>query len=113
MEVNGTFLYGIEHEGRRLRNFTMRLPTMEDVERALESAQGEVGNAACTARIERHKWAQCLSIEGLPDGRVSAALLAALPAREWGVLQKAEEELLKKLEAASAAPAESGCELSA
>ena len=39
--------------------------------------------------------------------------LAGLAAREWGILKTAEDELVKKLEAASAAPAENCAEPSA
>ena len=112
MEIRGTFTYGLEYEERRCRDFTLRLPTLEDVECALEAAQAEA-STPCTARIERHKWARCLSIDGVPGDKVTAALLAGLPAQEWGVLQKAEDELLKKIVAASAAPAESSGEQSA
>ena len=44
---------------------------------------------------------------------MNARLLAGLAAREWGILKDAEDELVKKLEAASAAPAENCAEPSA
>lgn len=104
MEIKGQFLYGLTHEGRTYREFSLRVPTLADVEDAIEAAQAEAGEAAGAARIERHKWAACLSVEGLPPGALTADLLGTLPAREWATLRDAEEALLKKL-AAGTAPA--------
>ncbi|WP_300710074.1 hypothetical protein [uncultured Desulfovibrio sp.] len=104
MEIKGKFAFGLTHEGRTYREFRLRVPTLADVENAIEAAQAEAGEAAGAARIERHKWAACLSVEGLPPGALTADLLGTLPAREWSVLREAEEELLKKL-AAGTAPA--------
>lgn len=66
MEIKGIFACGLEYEGRRHRSFTLRLPTMADVENAIEAAQAEAGANACAARIDRHKWAACLSVDGIP-----------------------------------------------
>ena len=110
MEIKGMFACGLEYEGRRHRSFSLRLPTLADVENAIEAAQAEAGANACAARIDRHKWAACLSVDGIPAEKMSARLLAA---REWGILKTAEDELVKKLEAASAAPAENCAEPSA
>lgn len=63
MEIKGMFACGLEYEGRRHRSFTLRLPTMADVENAIEAAQAEAGANACAARIDRHKWSACLSVE--------------------------------------------------
>ena len=106
MEYKGTFILGVEYEGRRHTAFTLRLPTLADVENAIEAAQAEAGANACAARIDRHKWAACLSVDGIPAEKMNARLLAGLAAREWGVLKDAEDELVKKLVAASAALAE-------
>ena len=106
MEIKGMFACGLEYEGQRHRSFSLRLPTLADVEKAIEAAQNEAGANACAARIDRHKWAACLSVDGIPPEKMNARLLAGLAAREWGVLKDAEDELVKKLVAASAAPAE-------
>jgi hypothetical protein len=91
--------YGIEKDGARHKEFTLRLPTLEDVECAIEDA----GDGACTARISRHKWARCLTRLGtIPQKSINADLLAALPAQEYGIFQAAEDELLKKLDSVSA-----------
>ena len=112
MEIKGMFACGLEYEGRRHRSFTLRLPTMADVENAIEAAQTEAGANVCAARIDRHK-AACLSVDGIPAEKMDARLLAGMAAREWGILKTAEDELVKKLEAASAAPAENCAEPSA
>ena len=113
MEIKGMFACGLEYEGQRHRSFTLRLPTMADVENAIEAAQAEAGANACAARTDRHKWAACLSVDGIPPEKMDARLLAGLAAREWGILKDAEDELVKKLVAASAAPAENCAEPSA
>ena len=110
MEIKGMFACGLEYEGQRHRSFTLRLPTMADVENAIEAAQAETKGMACAARIDRHKWAACLSVDGIPAEKMSARLLAGMASREWGILKTAEDELVKKLEAASAAPAENCAE---
>ena len=111
MEIKGMFACGLEYEGRRHKSFTLRLPTMADVENAIEAA--EAGANTCAARIDRHKWAACLSVDGIPPEKMDARLLAGLAAREWGILKDAEDELVKKLVAAGAAPAENCAEPSA
>ena len=113
MEIKGMFACGLEYEGQRHRSFSLRLPTLADVENAIEAAQAEAEANACAARIDRHKWAACLSVDGIPPEKMNARLLAGLAAREWGILKDAEDELVKKLEAASAAPAENCAEPSA
>ena len=39
MEIKGMFACGLEYEGQRHRAFTLRLPTMADVENAIEAAR--------------------------------------------------------------------------
>ena len=81
MEIKGMFACGLEYEGRRHRSFSLRLPTMADVENAIEAAQAETRGMACAARIDRHKWAACLSVDGIPPEKMDARLLAGLAAR--------------------------------
>ena len=38
MEIKGMFACGLEYEGQRHKSFTLRLPTMADVENAIEAA---------------------------------------------------------------------------
>ncbi len=52
-------------------------------------------------------------MDGIPAEKMSARLLAGMAAREWGILKTAEDELVKKLVAAGAAPAENCAEPSA
>lgn len=106
----GSFLYGVEVNGIWHKEFEMRLPTLEDVECALESAQAEAeaGAEVSPARISRYKWAACLIRLGDLDATaITPELLARLASTEYGVLSSAEESLLKKLAAASAQPAPS------
>ena len=60
------------------------------------------------------------ALQKVADGKATKLIipseiqgLAGLAAREWGILKTAEDELVKKLEAASAAPAENCAEPSA
>ena len=104
----GSFLYGVEVNGIWHKDFEMRLPTLEDVECALESAQAEAGAEVSPARISRYKWAACLIRLGDLDATaITPELLARLASTEYGVLSAVEESLLKKLAAASEQPAPS------
>lgn len=104
----GSFLYGIEVGGVWHKDFEMRLPTMEDVECALESAQADAGDAPSLARISRYKWASCLVRLGDLDApAITPELLGRLASTEYGVLSAVEESLLKKLAAVSVQPAPS------
>ena len=104
----GSFIYGIERDGVWHKEYEMRLPTLEDVERAIEGAQAEAGPDASPARIDRHKWAACLTrIGGIPEKDITPDLLAGLASTEFKGLSNTEEALLKKLAAASAGSAPS------
>lgn len=99
LTIDGTLTFGLEHNGKRHKDFTLRLATLEDVEEAIEAA----GPAASNARMARHKWARCLTKLGdIPPDDITADLLAALPAQEFGIFQSADDELAKKLVASSA-----------
>ena len=104
----GSFLYGVEVNGIWHKDIEMRLPTLEDVECALDSAPAEAGAEVSPARISRYKWASCLIRLGdLDASAITPELLARLASTEYGVLFAVEESLLKKLAAASAQPAPS------
>lgn len=99
LTIDGALTFGLERDGKYHKEFTLRVPTLEDVEIALEDA----GLDACAARVSRHRWACCMTRLGdIPKKEITADLLASLPAYEYGVLEAAEEELLKKLASASA-----------
>lgn len=105
MTVNGSFQYGYcDGSGVWHKDFTMRLATLEDVECAIEDALAEAGDNASPARIQRHQWARVLTRLGtLPQESITADLLGGLEATEYGILRDAQEQLRKKLSAASGA----------
>jgi hypothetical protein len=103
MTEKGTLRYGVEVDGVRHKDFELRLPTMADVEDALEAA----GPGACQARVNRMTWARTITKLGdLPEDKrkpaALAELLAGMDADEYGPLSAAEDSLRKKLAAASA-----------
>ena len=99
--VDGKFMFGLERDGVFHKDFTLRVPTLEENENALE----EAGPDASLARIARYKWAQCMTRLGsIPANKINADLLADLPAYDYGALESAEADLLKKLASASAEP---------
>lgn len=98
MTETGTLDIGLEQGGTWHKEFELRLPTLEDVEVALEQA----GEGACQARINRHVWARTVLRIGAVT-EITPGLLAGLADVEFGVLNAAEERLRKKLRAASAA----------
>lgn len=105
LTINGSLSYGYcDGDGMWHKDFTMRLATLEDVECAIEEAQAEAGDNASPARIQRHQWARVLTALGtLPRERITADLLGGLEATEYGILREAQEQLRKKLTAASGA----------
>lgn len=108
LTAKGTFVYGIERDGVWHKEYEMRLPTLEDVEQAIEGAQAEAGPEASRARIDRHKWAACLTRLGsIPEKDITPDLLAGLASTEFKGLSDTEEALLKKLADASAGSAPS------
>lgn len=98
LTVTGKLAYGLEIDGVRHFDFEMRLPTMEDVERAIE----ETPESARYARIKRHVWARCLIRLGSLT-KVTPEMLAGLQADEFGVFEVAEGDLKKKLIAGNSA----------
>lgn len=100
--ITRTLQYGMCIDGTWHKEFDMRLATLEDVETAIEDA----GEGASAARVSRHKWAQTIIRLGtLPKASITAELLAELASSEYGILSAAEDDLQKKLVAASKAPA--------
>lgn len=90
----GKLTYGLTVDGVRHLDFEMRLPTMEDMECALE----DVAEGAGMPRIRRHLWARCLTRLGsLTGDAITPEMLAGLSADEYGHFSAAEERLKKKL----------------
>ena len=77
--IDGKLTYGLALDGVFHKDFTMRVPTMEEVETAIEDA----GQDASSARVARYRWGQCLTRLGsIPPDKINAELLAAfLPKR--------------------------------
>lgn len=105
MTIEGRLQLGYcDENGVWHKDFTMRLATLEDVECAIEDALAEAGENASPARILRHQWARVLTRLGtVPGERITADMLGGLEATEYGVLRDAQEQLRKKLMAASEA----------
>lgn len=99
----GKLTYGLDVDGVLHTDFELRLPTMEDMDCALE----EVSPGASTSRIRRHVWARCITRLGTLAA-VTPEMLAELSADEYGHFDAAEERLKKKLLAGSASAATSG-----
>lgn len=90
--IKGTLTYGLLRDGTRHKDFELRLPTLEDMECALEA----VPPGSHLARIQRHLWARCIvSLGALAS--VSADDLAGLAADEYIHFDTAETALKKKL----------------
>ena len=92
--------YGYRDEAGTVHaEFEMRVPTLEDLEAAIEQAPP----TASTARLSRHVWARTIIRLGtLPAEAITPELLGGLPYVEYGVLEAAEKELLGNLVPASA-----------
>ena len=95
--VKGKLTYGLEIDGVRHHDFELRLPTLEDMESALEAVPAD----SHIARIRRHIWARCLVRLGTLTS-VTADDLAGLAADEYGHFDEAEGALKKKLLTGSA-----------
>lgn len=101
LTVNGALNFGyVDPEGRVHAEFEMRVPTVDDMEWAIENAP----NNACAARISRFVWSRTLVRLGtLTPEQIKPELLAGLHYSEYGVLDAAEQELMGKLIPANAA----------
>jgi hypothetical protein len=81
------------------KDFEMRVPTIEDMEWAIENAPEN----ACSARLSRYVWSRALTRLGtLPAEAVTPELLAGLHYSDYTSLSEAEEALRGKLAPASA-----------
>lgn len=99
--ITGKLTYGhVDKDGVTHAVFEMRVPTIEDMEAAIEQAPSD----ASTARLSRYIWARTVIRLGtLPPEAITPELLGGLPFSEYSVLEAAEKELLGKLAPASVA----------
>lgn len=99
--VEGKLLYGYkDSEGNVHSRFEMRMPTLDDMEWAIERAPEN----ACPARLSRYVWSRTLTRLGdLTPEQITPELLAGLHYSEYGALESAEVELQGKLMPANAA----------
>ncbi|QAZ68255.1 hypothetical protein [Solidesulfovibrio carbinolicus] len=99
--VEGTLHYGYtDSEGNLHTRFEMRMPTLDDMEWAIEQAPEK----ACTARLSRYVWSRTLTRLGeLTAEQITPELLAGLHYSEYSVLESAEGELQGKLKPANVA----------
>ena len=98
--VEGTLHYGYtDSEGNLHTRFEMRMPTLDDMEWAIENAPEN----ACSARLSRYVWSRALTRLGtLPAEAVTPELLGSLHYSDYTPLSEAEEALRGKLAPASA-----------
>lgn len=106
MITTGQLLVGCRDEAGTLhKDFEMRVPTIEDMEWAIENAP----EGACSARLSRYVWSRSLTRLGtLPAEAVTPELLAGLHYSDYTPLADAEDALRKKLAPASADSATTG-----
>lgn len=101
LTVKGTLTFGyVDPEGKVHSEFEMRVPTLGDMEWAIEQAPDN----ASTARLSRYVWSRTLIRLGeLTPEQITPELLGGLHFSEYGPLDSAEVELLGKLKPANAA----------
>jgi len=88
----------VDAAGARHVDFEMRVPTIEDMEWAIENAP----EGACSARLSRYVWSRALTRLGeLPAEAVTPELLAGLHYSDYSPLADAEDALRGKLVPAS------------
>ncbi len=104
--VTGTLTYGYtDADGVVHADFEMRVPTLGDMEAAIEAAPPN----ASAAKLARYVWARTLIRLGtLPPEAITPELLGGLAYTEYNVLDEAEKAALGKLAPASAVSASCG-----
>ncbi len=98
--VTGQLSVGhVDAAGTLHKDFEMRVPTIEDMEYAIENAP----EGACSARLSRYVWSRALTRLGtLPAEAITPELLGGLHYSDYTPLSEAEEALRGKLAPASA-----------
>jgi len=92
--VRGKLIFGVEYEGKRHRDFTMRLPTLADNIAAIEAYPD-----APATKLEIVMFARCmLALGEIPKDKITYELLAnrLLPV-EYEVINDAMGVVKKKL----------------
>ena len=99
--VKGTLKYGYtDAEGTTHAEFAMRVPTLEDLEWAVENAP----EGASQARMQRYIWSRTIvSLGCLASEAITPELLGRLHYEEYTILDDAEKELTGKLKPVSVA----------
>lgn len=93
LTVKGKLLIGIEVDGKRYRDFTMRPATLADACAAVNAAPADApDNVLRYARM-----AQRTSFEGLEQSQVSLDLFLGMYERDAVILEAASDEVEKKL----------------
>jgi len=89
----GKLMFGIEYEGRRHHDFTMRLPTMGDNIAVTETYPEGIG-----MRLELAIFARCVQTLGeIPKAAITYDLLESLMPEDYDVLQNVLMDAKKKL----------------
>lgn len=98
--ITRSLTYGYrDADGTVHAEFEMRVPTLDDMEAAIEQAPPN----ASTAKLSRYIWARTITRLGtLPAEAITPELLGGLPYAEYAVLEAAEKDLLGGLVPASA-----------
>lgn len=94
---SGTLLVGyVDENGVCHKDFEMRMPSLADVDEALEQAGENAGNA----RLSRYIWAKCVTRIGAVT-EITPELLGGLADVEYNRFSAVERALRKKLMGAS------------
>lgn len=97
LTVRGKLPIGIEVDGKRYKDFTIRPATLRDSCAAVEAA----GADATPNTLRYATMAQRVSFDELPQEKVTVDLLMALFDRDAVALELASDEVEKKLDALS------------
>jgi len=89
----GKLMFGVEYEGRRHHDFTMRLPTMGDNIAVTETYPEGVG-----MRLELAIFARCVQTLGeIPKSAITYDLFESLMPEDYDILQNVLMDAKKKL----------------
>lgn len=100
MSVKATLPLGVEVGGKKYKTFSIRPGKLVDSIRAAES----LGDTAATATVNTLRYAtlaQRISFDGLPQEQVTIDLLMDMYDRDALAIEKASDEVEKKLDALS------------
>lgn len=92
--VTSTLPIGVEIDGKRFKDFSIRAAVLRDTVEAIE----EFGAEASGMRLRYAVMARRLSFAGLDQEHVTADLLMTLLDRDGVALEKASDDVEKKLD---------------